>query len=414
MAQEGSLWALGPGGIVYVTDSLNHKIRAIYPNQSVVTLAGGDATGSASGSANGAGSSALFSLPWGISADTSGVVYVTDKYNNKIRAIYPNQSVITLVGGGVTGIEMGFADGIGSGALFSGPTGVAVGLTGVVYVSDSNNNRIRAIYPNLTVTTFAGGPSSGFIDGTWATARFNQPYGVAVGNSGIVYVADFSNHKIRAIFPGNRSVITLAGGSLTGTMSGSVDGIGSGALFSQPFGVSVDFSGTVYVADNGNHKIRAIFANLTVVTLAGGSLSGVTSGSINGIGLGALFNLPLDVFVDPTGTLYVADSGSHKIRAISQDRTVTTFSGGGEALGGRLQGQFDGTGTGASFYLPHGTTVGPSGIVYVADLFNHKIRAIYLNQSVITLAGGNVTGSTAGFVNGIGSGALFNAPHSVQ
>lgn len=154
-------------------------------------------------------------------------------------------------------------------------------VSGIVYVADTNNHMIRAIHPNFTVTTLAGGPGSGFVDGNWATARFNGPYGVAEGPSGIIYVADTSNHKVRLIFPGNRSVITIAGGS----SFGSVNGFGTSARFSQPFAVAVDTSGIVYVSDYDNHKIRAILSNLNVITLAGSN----TVGSINGIGSGALF-----------------------------------------------------------------------------------------------------------------------------
>jgi hypothetical protein len=174
-------------GIVYVADGGN-KIRAIYPNQTVITfitLASG--------------------FGGGFAVDTSGIVYVVDKYNHKIRAIYPNQTVITLAGGSTTERSPGSINGIGSSALFYWPSGIAVDLSGIVYVADTNNHKIRVIYPNQTVITLAGGATggttSGSVNGVGSNALFNQPFGVAVGTSGIVYVADFSNHKIRAIYP---------------------------------------------------------------------------------------------------------------------------------------------------------------------------------------------------------------------
>ena len=99
-------------------------------------------------------------------------------------------------------------------------------------------------------------------------------------------------------------------------MSGSNNGIGSSALFIYPYGVTADTSGIVYVADTGNNNIRAIYPNKTVITLAGGSTTGTTSGSVNGVGSGALFYHPSGVTVDPSGILYVADTGNNKIRAI--------------------------------------------------------------------------------------------------
>ena len=306
--------AVGPSGIIYLADWSNNKIRAIYPNQSVITIAGGSLTGTAAGSVDGIGTAALFSQPYGVSVDTSGNVLVADYSNNKIRAIYPNQNVISLAGGGVTGTASGSADGIGSGALFANPRGVAVGVSGIVYVADAGNHKIRVIYPNLTVITYAGS-LSGSVDGGWATARFNRPGSVVEGPSGSLYVADTDNHKIRVIFP-NRSVITIAGGSTTGSMSGSVDGFGTSALFSTTTAVALDSSGVLYVSDFANHKIRAILSNRTVITLAGGNVTGSTPGSTNGIGTGALFRQPWGVTVDTTGVVYVAEWANHRIRAI--------------------------------------------------------------------------------------------------
>jgi sugar lactone lactonase YvrE len=148
-----------------------------------------------------------------------------------------------------------------------------------------------------------------------SSALFNSPYGIAVDASGTVYVADSNNNNIRAILS-NQTVLTLAGGFSSGNQSGSVNGMSTRALFNFPRGIAVDASGTVYVADFNNNKIRAILSNQTVITLAGGGSSGTLSGSVNGMGSSALFNSPSCVAVDTSGTVYVADYGNHKIRAI--------------------------------------------------------------------------------------------------
>lgn len=145
---------------------------------------------------------------------------------------------------------------------------------------------VRLVSAQCTVTSLAGGNTtgrvSGYIDGVGTAALFANPQDVAVAKSGTVFVADAFNHKIRAISP-NGTVSTLAGGSTTGTSSGFTNGIGSAALFEFPYGVAVGSMGIVYVTDHGNHKIRAIAPNGAVTTLAGGSTTGSLSGSINGI-----------------------------------------------------------------------------------------------------------------------------------
>ena len=145
-----------------------------------------------------------------------------------------------------------------------------------------------------TVVTLAGGSTtgtaSGSINGVGTAALFYQPHGVSVDGMGNVIVADRSSHKIRRISP-DQSVITLAGGNSLGNTSGSTNGVGTAALFNQPTGVAVDTLGNVIVADWGNHKIRLIFPNYTVITLVGGDSSGTTLGSANGVGTAAFITL---------------------------------------------------------------------------------------------------------------------------
>ena len=288
------------------------------PAQTVITLAGGSTSGTTGGSTNGVGTAALFYYPDGVAVDTSGNVIVVDRYNHKVRLIYPNRTVITLAGGSSLGNTGGSTNGVGTAALFNAPSGVAVDTSGNVIVADGNH-KIRIIYPNLTVITLAGGSTTGTTggstNGVGTAALFYSPIGVAVDILGNVIVADFNNHKIRLIYP-NRTVVTLAGGNSSGTTFGSINGVGTAALFYSPRGVAVDTSGNVIVADQQNQKIRLIFPNRTVITLAGGNSSGTTSGSNDGVGTAALFYSPFGVAVDILGNVIVADFNNHKIRLI--------------------------------------------------------------------------------------------------
>ena len=346
--------------------------------QTVTTLAGGGSTGVASGSINGVGTGALFSQPYGIAVDSSGAVYAADYLNNKVRLIQPNRTVITLAGGGTSGVASGSTNGVGTAALFDFPLGVAIDTSGAVYVTDYNSHKIRVIFSNLTVVTLAGGSAtgvaSGSTDGVGSAALFNNPVGIAVDSLNVVYVADFKNHRIRLIFP-NRTVITLAGGSTMGTFLGSADGVGSAALFNEPRGIATDpLTGIVYVADSSNNKVRLIYPNLTVITLAGGGATGVASGSINGVGTAALFDQPYGVAVDSSGAVYVADYLNNKVRLIHPNRTVITRAGG--STSGVASGSTNGAGSAALFHRPIGIAVDVWGAVYVADTFNNKIRFI--------------------------------------
>ena len=293
--------AVDRSGNVYVADYSGNTIRKILPTGLVTTLAGSGA----SGSTNGTGTAASFSRPAAVAVDGSGNVYVADAGDNTIRKITPAGEVTTLAGSGVRGS----ANGTGTAASFSEPFGVAVDGSGNVYVGEYGNNAIRKITPAGEVTTLAGSGGAGAADGMGTAASFNGPQGVAVDGSGNVYVADIGNHKIRKITPAGE-VTTLAGSG----GSGAADGMGTAASFYYPRGVAVDGSGNVYVGDTFNKKIRKITPAGWVTTLAG---SGV-SGSANGTGTAASFNGPWGVEVDGSGNVYVADSGNNMIRKISQ------------------------------------------------------------------------------------------------
>ena len=176
-------------------------------------------------------------------------------------------------------------------------------------------------YEDYTFTSFVGPQESpGWYDGVGSAARFNYAYGVAVDTNGNVYAADTSNHTIRKIAPSG-AVTTLAG--LAGS-SGSTNGTGSAARFFNPFGVAVDNTGNVYVADTYNHLIRKITPAGVVTNFAG--LAAVP-GTNNGTGTAAQFNKPFALAVGTNGNVYVADTYNHTVRMITPDGVVTTLAG---------------------------------------------------------------------------------------
>lgn len=332
----------------------------------ISTLAG---LAGAFGTSDGTGTNARFASPFGIAVGAGGNVYVADTYNHTIRKITPAGAVSTLAG--LAG-NPGSADGPGAGARFNTPFGLAVDSAGNIYVADTGNDAVRKITPAAVVSTLAGlAGSPGSADGNGSTAQFNAPFGVTVDSSGNVYVADQGNNIIRKITP-SRVVTTLAG--LAGS-AGYADGTGSQARFYAPFGVAVDNAGNVYVADTGNHTIRKITPSGVVSTLAG--RFGI-AGSADGLRADARFNGPFGIAADNSsngsstdapGDLYVADTYNHTIRKITATGVVSTPAG----LAGTA-GHSDGAGSNAQFYNPSQTAVDAGGNVYVADSGNNTIR----------------------------------------
>jgi len=303
--------AVDATGNLYVADFWNNRIQKITPAGVVSTLAG---TGNI-GAINGIGKLASFNGPSGVAVDGSGNVYVADSGNNLIRKITSDGTVSTLAG---TVVAVDTSNTITSAPLFSGPSGVAVDASGNVYVADAGNNRICVVSPSGVTRTLAGKGGAGSNNGAGASATFDNPTGVAVDVSGNVYVADLLNNMIRKISPAGL-VSTLAGnGSI-----GSKDGIDTAARFYFPNSLAVDASGNVYVTDDINNLIREIAPDGTVTTLAG---SGVT-GAQNGTGTAASFNDPAGITVDASGNLYVADANNNLIRKITSGGVVSTVAG---------------------------------------------------------------------------------------
>jgi DNA-binding beta-propeller fold protein YncE len=207
--------------------------------------------------------------PQGLAIDISGNLLIADSGNNKIRVYNVSTGWDTiLAGGGGDGNAYysaigGSADGTGTNALFNGPRGLAVSkLTGNVLVTDSQNYKIRSITPNGTVTTFAGGGSSGTSDGTGTLAKFSAPLGIALDSYDNAFVAD--GYAIRRV-SASGIVSTFAGGS-----NGGIDGVGTSAQFGGLWGIVCDSLGNIFVSDTGNWNVRRITSSGLVSTFAGG------------------------------------------------------------------------------------------------------------------------------------------------
>ena len=333
----------------------------------VSIFAGSEATGGVDGT----GTAASFTFPYWI-AQSGTTLYVTDRSLHSIRTISTTTAQVgTIVNGG--GLFGGDTNGDGTTAEFKNPTGVVAAGGGTLYIADSGNHLIREVSVGATaaatqVSLLAGtSGTAGHVDNATGTAaQFNQPVGLAISDDGnTLYVADSNGHRIRAIdlASPNKAVSTIAG---SGT-AGHADGTGTAAQFNGPTGLAVSGT-TLYVADSGNHRIRAIdlaSANKTVSTIAGSG----TPEHADGAGTAARFNEPLGIAVSGT-TLYITDSGNHRIRAVDiATRTVSTIAGDGTAE------TKDGLGIAARFRRPVGIAVSGSTI-YVSTISGRRIRKL--------------------------------------
>jgi PKD repeat protein len=382
--------AVDSSGNLFVGDYSANVVRKVTSTGTVSTYAG---TAPTPGSSDGTISTALFNGPSGVAIDTAGNLYVADTLNNTVRKITPAGTVTTLAG--MAG-RTSSVDGSATSARFQDPYAVAVDGAGNLYVADATDHSIRKITSDGTVTTLAGkGGSFGSTDGAGTAARFNAPLGIAADSAGNVYVADTGNSTLRKITAAG--VVTTVAGSAG--MGGSTDGTGTAARFMSPYGVTVDSVGTIYVVES-TAAVRKVSAAGVVTTLAGTS---GTNGFTNGTGTAARFSVPFDIAVDGAGNLYVSDHGNHAVRMVTPTGVVTTLAGSGSA------GKTDGTGTAASFKFPSGIAADSSGTVYLADTDNQVVRKI-TSAGVVTTIGG--TGSL-GSADGTGTSASFYNPKDV-
>jgi sugar lactone lactonase YvrE len=288
------------------------------PQFAGLALLAGDQCNVCTGSSNGTGSTARFNGAEGIASDKQGNFYLAESTGGTIRKITA-QGVVTILAGSAG--QSGSNDGTGTAARFSNPTRVAVDSAGNVYVTDTGNSTIRKISSTGEVTTIAGQAGKcGTQDGIGTQALFCNPKGIAIDESGKLFVADTKNNTIRQISPSGQ-VITLAGQA---GVCASIDGGVAVATFCQPGDVTVDHWNNVYVADTANSTIRMIDPKGKVTTLAGAA--GVCGAADGATGNSRLCS-PGGITVDSRDNLYVSDTGNSTVRRIDVNNVTTTVAG---------------------------------------------------------------------------------------
>ncbi|MCF7762216.1 MAG: immunoglobulin domain-containing protein [Verrucomicrobia bacterium] len=294
--------AIDREGNLLVADTGNHLIRRIRSDGAVSTVAG---RAGSSGSVDGPRTTAQFNRPAGLAVDSGGNVFVLDAGNSTIRKISPAGAVTTWAG--QSGV-LGSTDGLGTNARFANPSSLTAGPANELYVTDTGNQTIRKVSVNGAVTTFAGLPvAMGSQDGVGTGARFQGPAGIATDSLGNIYVTETENQLLRRLTP-DSIVSTVAGFTRA---AGSRDGMGAAARFTNARAVATDTSENVYVADTGNDTLRKVTPDGVVTTIAGEA--GVVGITTNQFGVAARLNAPAGVAVDSSGVVFLADTGNHAI-----------------------------------------------------------------------------------------------------
>ena len=426
-AQIGAIQgiALDGAGNLYLSDTDHNSVRKVDSKGIITTVAG---TGTAGFGGDGAAAtSALLNLPYGLAADSSGALYVADLGNNRVRRIGPDGVISTVAGTGTAGSAGD--GGPATDAQLMAPRNLVVDASGNLYISEFEGHRVRKV-SNGQIVTVAGTGVAGFRGdgGTAVAAQLDFPAGLALDQTGDLYIADSENQRIRKVLP-NGIISTALGGSpsialytplgvavdasgdilvgdasytvraytpagkwsiVAGTGAPGYAGDGGpavGALLTSVRDLAAAAGGRLYIADGV--RVRCVDDSGTISTLAGdGYLHAVGDG---GSALAALLSQPSAVALDFAGDLYIADPGTQRVRKVYPDNVIQTLAGTGVAgFGGELI-----AGSASALNSPMGVAMAPSGIVYIADTYNHRIRAVSADGTIATVAGTGVSGTGA-------------------
>lgn len=323
---------------------------------------------------------------------TGGITVTVMGRTSKGPVFSYGEIAIEYINSTYSGAAAGDAIGSLDEARFRSPEGLIMDSKGNLIVADRGNNRIKMITPTGQVSVIAGSGVAGAVDGAADVAQFRNPYKVGIDKDDNIYVADNGNHRIRKIAASTGVVTTIAGSS-----AGFLDGVGTAARFNGPIAIATDLNGNIYVADNNNHAVRKIAPSGLVTTIGGNGVTGYS----DGVWPNVRFANPSGLAVDANGDVLVADRKNNRIRKITVNTgVVTTIAGTG------VRESIDGNGLKSGFSEPFGISIDAKGNYYIADLTSHMLRLMRPSGDVITIGGDG----TAGFLDGGKTGSKYNQP----
>ncbi|RZF05149.1 RICIN domain-containing protein [Streptomyces sp. SCA2-2] len=331
----------------------------------ISTIAGAGTAGF--GGDNGAAVSAQLKHPYEMAVSSTGVLYISDYSNHRVRQITTDGKISTVAGTGAAG--SGGDSGHATKAQLNCPRQIATGGDGAVYIADAGGNRVRRVGSDGVISTVAGtgAAGSGGDSGPATKAQLNKPFGVAVDGDGVLYISEFGGHRVRRV--GTDGIISTVVG--TGTAGSAGDGgPAAKAQLNSPYGITVDSTGILYIADSGRNRVRRVGTDGIISTVVGTGTAG--SAGDGGPATEAQLNKPYGITVDSTGILYVAEYGGHRVRRVGTDGVVSTVAGSGTA---GFAGD-EGPAVEAQLNCPFGLTVDSVDSLYIADHLNHRVRKV--------------------------------------
>jgi sugar lactone lactonase YvrE/phosphodiesterase/alkaline phosphatase D-like protein len=343
------------------------------PGSSIITTVAGNGTAAFFGD-GGIGTSASLNAPYGLNLDSSGNIYIADFSNNLIRKVDAVTGIIsTVAGNGTAGY--GGDGAAATAAMLNNPIGLTVDSAGNIYIAEYSNHRVRkVIVATGIITTVAGNGSPGFSgDGGPATAAsLISPSDVSLDSSGNIYIADTGNNRIRMVHATTGIITTVAGDGTPG-FSGD-NGPATGASLFDPSGITVDSGGNIYIAALENNRIRMVNAATGIITtVAGNGIYGGISGD-GGLATSASLTWPYGLSMDSVANIYIAEARMSRIRKVNASTGIITTVAGTAAAG------FSGDGgpvAAANINTPTRVSVDSAGNLYIADLANNRIRKVF-------------------------------------
>ena len=423
-AQIGAIQGIASdrAGNLYLSDTDHNRVRKIDPTGIITTVAGTGIAGF--GGDGGPATAAQLNLPYGLAVDAGGNLYIADLDNNRVRRVSPSGLIDTYVGRGGQG-SSGDGGPATSAQLLS-PRNVLVDPAGNLYVSEFAAHRVRKVTPNGIISTVAGTGIAGFRgDGGPATAaQLAFPAGLAMDRAGSLYVADSQNQRIRQVVATGTIVTFLGGSAITlltplavatdsagdlfvtdttaavhefstagkwalaaGTSTAGFEGDGgpaTAAQLAQPLDVTVAASGALYIADQ--HRIREVNYQGLMMTVAGANyLFGIGDG---GVATSAELYLPASAALDAAGNLYIADTGTNRVRKVSSSGAISTVAGTGVAApGGEATLAYT-----TPLMTPTAVAVDRFGNLLIVETGANRIREVAADGRIRTIAGTGTAG----------------------
>jgi sugar lactone lactonase YvrE len=320
--------------------------------------------------------------PYGIAVDWASNVFIADYANHRVRKVDAATGIITTIAGNGTA-GFGGDNNLAVNAQLNYPKGVAVDQAGNVYIADQNNHRIRKVVATTgMITTVAGNGTGGFSgDGMPATqTQLNGPTSVVVDINGNLFIADCFNNRVRKVLATNDTIITVAGNGLQGY--GGDDSAANNATLYYPYGIALDGTGNVYIADLQNQRVRKVNSTTGIITTIAGN--GYGAGGIGGFSgddsaaTNARLHNPSSIVVDPAGDVFIADVNNNRIRKVSASTGIITTIAGDSTHTYAGDG---GLAANARFNEPYCLALDHHGNLFVADVMNNRVRRI---DSLIT------------------------------